>query len=171
MEFGTGGLRGVIGAGSNRINIYTVRKATQGFAEYIKDSGEEAKRRGVVIAYGNRRQSFKFAQNTAGVLAANGIKAYLFESLRTTPELSFAVRHLNCFGGVVITASPAPTPADKHATCKAAVPLAIATAYLSPVISQSFFSSSNVLGPVVIKSLFRTSETALISSSSINCLP
>ena len=74
MEFGTGGLRGVIGAGSNRINIYTVRKATQGFAEYIKDSGEEAKRRGVVIAYDNRRQSFKFAQNTAGVLAANGIK-------------------------------------------------------------------------------------------------
>ena len=108
MEFGTGGLRGVIGAGSNRINIYTVRKATQGFAEYIKDSGEEAKRRGVVIAYDNRRQSFKFAQNTAGVLAANGIKAYLFESLRTTPELSFAVRYLNCFGGVVITASHNP---------------------------------------------------------------
>lgn len=108
MEFGTGGLRGIIGAGSNRINIYTIRKATQGFADYIKNNGEEAKKRGVVIAYDNRRQSFKFAQNTAGVLAANGIKAYLFESLRTTPELSFAVRHLGCFGGVVITASHNP---------------------------------------------------------------
>lgn len=108
MEFGTGGMRGVIGAGSNRINIYTIRKATQGFAEYIKRNGEDAKKRGVVIAYDNRRQSFKLAQNTAGVLAANGIKAYLFESLRTTPELSFAVRHLGCFGGVVVTASHNP---------------------------------------------------------------
>lgn len=108
MEFGTAGLRGIIGPGTNRINIYTVRKATQGFADYIKSNGEDAVRRGVAIAYDNRRKSVEFAQNTAGVLAANGIKAYLFESLRPTPELSFAVRYLKCYGGVVITASHNP---------------------------------------------------------------
>lgn len=108
MEFGTAGLRGIIGPGTNRINIYTVRKATQGFADYIKSNGADAVSRGVAIAYDNRRKSVEFAENTAGVLAANGIKAYLFESLRPTPELSFAVRYLHCFGGVVITASHNP---------------------------------------------------------------
>lgn len=108
LEFGTGGLRGVIGIGTNRINKYIVRKTTQGFAEYIKSQGEEACKRGVVIAHDNRRFSVSFCLETAGVLAANGIQAYIFDSLRPTPELSFAVRHLSAFGGVVITASHNP---------------------------------------------------------------
>lgn len=108
IEFGTGGLRGILGAGTNRMNIYTIRKATQGFAQYICEAGEEAKKRGVVIAYDNRRKSKEFAKETAGVLAANGINAYVFESLRPTPELSFAVREMKAFGGVVITASHNP---------------------------------------------------------------
>lgn len=108
LEFGTGGLRGVIGAGTNRINKYMIRKTTKGYAEYIKATGAEACARGVVIAHDNRRFSVEFAEETAGVLAANGIKAYLFDSLRPTPELSFAVRALNAFGGVVITASHNP---------------------------------------------------------------
>ena len=108
LEFGTAGLRGVIGAGSNRMNIYTVAKASKGFADYILSKGEAAKEDGIVIAHDNRRMSREFAEITAGVLAANGIKSYLFESLRTTPELSFAVRYLGCFGGVVITASHNP---------------------------------------------------------------
>ena len=108
LEFGTGGLRGVIGAGTNRINRYTVRKATQGYAEYIKNSRSEACQRGVVIAHDNRRFSREFCLETAGVLAANGIRAYIFNSLRTTPELSFTVRHLGAFGGIVITASHNP---------------------------------------------------------------
>jgi len=108
LEFGTAGLRGVIGAGSNRINLYTVRKATQGFAEYIKSHGAEACRRGVAIVHDNRRMSIELARDTAGVLAANGIQAYLFDSLRPTPELSFAVRYLKSFGGIVITASHNP---------------------------------------------------------------
>ena len=108
LAFGTGGLRGVIGAGTNRINKYMIRKTTQGYAEYIKKHGAEACARGVVIAHDNRRFSIEFAENTAGVLAANGIKAYLFDSLRPTPELSFAVRELGAFGGVVITASHNP---------------------------------------------------------------
>lgn len=108
IEFGTGGMRGVIGAGCNRINQYMIARATQGFAEYIKTSGKEACKRGIVIAYDNRRYSREFAEVTAGVLAANGIKSYLFDSLRTTPELSYAVRYLSAFGGVVITASHNP---------------------------------------------------------------
>ena len=108
LEFGTGGLRGVIGAGINRINKYIIRKTTQGYAEYIKKAEADACRRGVVIAHDNRRYSIEFCKETAGVLAANGIKAYIFDSLRPTPELSFAVRHLNAFGGVVITASHNP---------------------------------------------------------------
>lgn len=108
LEFGTGGMRGVIGAGSNRINKYTIAKATQGFCEYIKNFGPDACKQGVAIAHDNRRCSRLFAEVTAGVLAANGIKAFLFEDLRTTPELSFAVRYLNCFGGVVVTASHNP---------------------------------------------------------------
>jgi len=108
LAFGTGGLRGVIGAGTNRINKYIVRKTTQGYAEYVKKAGDDACRRGVVIAHDNRRFSIEFAKETAGVLAANGIKAYLFDSLRPTPELSFSVRELGAFGGVMITASHNP---------------------------------------------------------------
>ena len=108
LEFGTAGLRGVIGAGSNRMNKYTVAKASEGFARYIDSKGEKAKEEGVVITHDNRHGGRLFAEVTAGVLAAHGIKVYLFESLRTTPELSFAVRYLGCFGGVVITASHNP---------------------------------------------------------------
>ena len=108
LEFGTGGLRGIIGIGTNRINKYIIRKTTQGFAEYIKSFGADACKRGVVIAHDNRRFSISFCLETAGVLAANGIQAYIFDSLRPTPELSFAVRELSAFGGVVITASHNP---------------------------------------------------------------
>lgn len=108
LEFGTAGLRGVIGAGCNRMNKYTVAKATEGFANYIEAQGEKAKEDGIVIAHDNRRRSREFAEVTAGVLAAHSIKVYLFEDLRTTPELSFSVRYLGCFGGVVITASHNP---------------------------------------------------------------
>ena len=108
LSFGTGGLRGVIGAGINRMNKYIVRKTTQGYANYIKSQGKAAMERGVVIAHDNRRFSVEFSRETAGVLAANGIRAYLFDSLRPTPELSFAVRELGAFGGVVITASHNP---------------------------------------------------------------
>lgn len=108
LEFGTGGLRGVIGAGTNRINRYTVRKATQGLAEYIIKQGEDAKKGGVAIAYDSRHMSPEFAQEAGLVLAKNGIKAYVFEELRPTPELSFAVRHLGATAGIVITASHNP---------------------------------------------------------------
>lgn len=106
LEFGTGGLRGVIGAGTNRMNIYTVRKATQGLANYIIKQG--GKDRGVAIAYDSRRMSPEFADEAALCLNANGIKAYVFESLRPTPELSFALRELNCISGIVVTASHNP---------------------------------------------------------------
>lgn len=105
LEFGTGGLRGIIGAGTNRLNIYTVSKATQGFANYIIKQGEEAVKKGVAIAFDSRRMSPEFAEITALVLNGNGIKTYIYPSLRPTPMLSFAVRELNCTGGVVITAS------------------------------------------------------------------
>lgn len=108
LEFGTGGLRGIIGAGSNRMNIYTVRRATQGLCEDIKKSGQSAMDAGVVIAYDSRHKSYDFALESAKVIAANGIKAYLFDELRPTPELSFAVRHLGCARGIVITASHNP---------------------------------------------------------------
>ena len=108
IEFGTGGMRGLLGVGTNRINKYTIAKATKGFAEYIKTNGEPALKSGIVIAHDNRRQSRELSEVTAGVLANCGIKVYLFEDLRTTPELSFAVRHLSAFGGVVITASHNP---------------------------------------------------------------
>ena len=104
LEFGTGGLRGIIGAGTNRLNIYTVSKATQGFANYIIKQGEEAVKKGVAIAFDSRRMSPEFAEITALVLNGNGIKTYIYPSLRPTPMLSFAVRELNCTGGVVITA-------------------------------------------------------------------
>ena len=106
LEFGTGGLRGVIGAGTNRMNIYTVRKATQGLANYILKQG--GKEKGVAIAYDSRRKSPEFADEAALCLAANGIKAYVFESLRPTPELSYAVRRLGCIAGINITASHNP---------------------------------------------------------------
>ena len=106
LEFGTGGLRGVIGAGTNRMNIYTVRKATQGLANYIiKQGGQE---KGVAIAYDSRRMSPEFADEAALCLAANGIKAYVFDALRPTPELSFAIRELGCISGIVVTASHNP---------------------------------------------------------------
>ena len=106
LEFGTAGLRGIIGAGTNRMNIYTVRKATQGLANYIISQGFEAK--GVAIAYDSRRMSPEFASEAALCLAANGVKAYVFESLRPTPELSYAVRKLGCIAGINITASHNP---------------------------------------------------------------
>lgn len=106
LEFGTGGLRGVIGAGTNRMNIYTVRKATQGLANYIISQGGGDK--GVAIAYDSRRMSPEFADEAALCLAANGIKAYVFDALRPTPELSFALRTLGCISGIVITASHNP---------------------------------------------------------------
>ncbi len=106
LEFGTGGLRGVIGAGTNRMNVYTVRKATQGLANYIlKQNGQD---KGVVIAYDSRRFSPEFAKEAALCLCANGIRAYLFDALRPTPELSFAVRKLGCISGIVVTASHNP---------------------------------------------------------------
>lgn len=109
LEFGTAGLRGVIAAGTNRINKYTVRRATYGLANYIiKNTTEEEKNRGVVIAHDNRHMSREFCIETASTLAACGIKAYIFDSLRTTPELSFAIRNLNAISGVVITASHNP---------------------------------------------------------------
>lgn len=106
LEFGTGGLRGVIGAGTNRMNIYTVRQATQGLANYI--ISQEGQEKGVAIAYDSRIMSPEFAKEAALCLNANGIKTYLFESLRPTPELSFAVRSLHCIAGIVITASHNP---------------------------------------------------------------
>ncbi len=106
LEFGTAGLRGVIGAGVNRMNIYTVRRATQGLANYILKQGKQAQ--GVAIAFDSRRMSPEFADEAALCLAANGIKAYVFESLRPTPELSFAVRELKCIAGINITASHNP---------------------------------------------------------------
>lgn len=103
LEFGTAGLRGIIGAGTNRMNIYTVGKATQGLANYIKkNNGEE---RGVAIAFDSRHMSKEFSEEAALILNANGIKTYLFDSLRPVPELSFAVRELNCIAGIMITAS------------------------------------------------------------------
>ena len=109
LEFGTGGLRGVIGAGTNRINKYTVRRATFGLANYILEKcGEEGKNKGVVIAYDSRYKSEEFCIEAAKTLAACGIKTYIFDSLRPTPQLSFAVRHLGCVAGIVITASHNP---------------------------------------------------------------
>lgn len=106
LEFGTGGLRGLIGAGTNRMNIYTVRKATQGLANYVIKAGGQEK--GAAIAYDSRRMSKEFAKEAALCLNSNGIKTYIFESLRPTPELSFAVRELKCIAGIVITASHNP---------------------------------------------------------------
>ena len=108
LTFGTGGLRGVLGAGTNRMNIYVVRHATQGLAELIRKTGEEACRRGVVVGHDCRILSREFAVEVCRVLVANGIKAYLFDELRPTPEVSFAIRELNCIAGINITASHNP---------------------------------------------------------------
>ena len=107
LEFGTAGMRGILGAGTNRMNIYTIRKANVGFAKYVLGL-PEGKERGVAIGYDNRHMSYKFAIESAKVLATYGIKSYIFESLRPTPELSFAVRYLKCAGGIMITASHNP---------------------------------------------------------------
>ncbi|MED1409207.1 MULTISPECIES: phospho-sugar mutase [Bacillus] len=108
LEFGTGGMRGELGAGTNRLNVYTVRKATKGLAGFIEKLGEEAKKRGVVVAYDSRHKSPEFAMEVAATLGAHGITTYVFESLRPTPVLSFAVRHLHTVSGIVLTASHNP---------------------------------------------------------------
>ena len=108
LEFGTGGLRGILGAGTNRMNIYIVAKATLGFGRYLLTQGSDAAARGVAIAHDNRHQSKEFARMSAEVLSSLGFKVYLFEELRPTPELSFAVRHFRCIGGIMITASHNP---------------------------------------------------------------
>ncbi|MDA2448002.1 phosphoglucomutase [Bacillus cereus] len=108
LEFGTGGMRGELGAGTNRLNVYTVRKATKGLASFIEKLGEEAKKRGVVVAYDSRHKSPEFAMEVAATLGACGITTYVFESLRPTPVLSFAVRHLHTVSGIVLTASHNP---------------------------------------------------------------
>lgn len=108
IEFGTAGMRGLLGPGTNRINIHTIRKATQGYANYIIAAGKEACEKGIVIGYDNRHMSRELAFDCADLLAKNNIRSYVFESLRPTPELSFAVRHLGCFGGIMITASHNP---------------------------------------------------------------
>ncbi|VND54085.1 phosphoglucomutase [Streptococcus pneumoniae] len=110
LEFGTAGMRGLVGAGTNHINIYVVRQATEGLARLIESKGGNEKERGVAIAYDSRHFSPEFAFESAAVLAKHGIKSYVFESLRPTPELSFAVRHLNCFAGIMVTASHNPAP-------------------------------------------------------------
>lgn len=108
LEFGTAGMRGILGPGINRMNIYTVRQATEGLARFMDTQGEETKRRGVAIAYDSRHQSPKFAMEAAKTLAQHDIPSFVFESLRPTPELSFAVRHLNTFAGIMVTASHNP---------------------------------------------------------------
>ncbi|WP_350369752.1 phospho-sugar mutase [Bacillus cereus] len=108
LEFGTGGMRGELGAGTNRLNVYTVRKATKGLVSFIEKLGEEAKKRGVVVAYDSRHKSPEFAMEVAATLGARGITTYVFESLRPTPVLSFAVRHLHTVSGIVLTASHNP---------------------------------------------------------------
>jgi phosphoglucomutase len=108
LEFGTGGMRGEIGVGTNRMNLYTVRKASAGLAAYIEENGLEAKKRGVVIAYDSRHKSPEFAMEAAKTLASRGIQSYIFDELRPTPELSFAVRYLNAYSGIVVTASHNP---------------------------------------------------------------
>ena len=108
LEFGTGGMRGELGPGTNRLNIYTIRRAAEGLARYIDEQGELTKQRGIVIAYDSRHKSPEFALEVAKTVGKYGIKAYVFDELRPTPVLSFAVRYLNAFSGVVITASHNP---------------------------------------------------------------
>ena len=116
LKFGTGGIRAIMGPGPNKLNKYTIRKNTEGFARFIESKGEEAKRKGIVIACDNRRNSQFFCEEAAKVLASHDIHVYLFESLRTTPELSFAVRHLKAAGGINITASHNPPEYNGYKT-------------------------------------------------------
>lgn len=116
LKFGTGGIRAIMGPGPNKLNKYTIRKNTEGFARFIESKGEEAKKKGVVIACDNRRNSQFFCEEAAKVLATHDIHVYLFESLRTTPELSFAVRYLNAQGGINITASHNPPEYNGYKT-------------------------------------------------------
>ena len=108
LEFGTGGLRGIMGAGSNRMNIYTVGKATQGLANYLNECFKDKEQISVVVGHDCRNNSRLFAEISANIFSANGIKVYLFEDLRPTPEISFAIRYLGCQSGVNITASHNP---------------------------------------------------------------
>lgn len=108
VSFGTGGMRGLLGAGTNRMNIYTIRRVAEGLARYIESNGVEAKQRGVVLAYDTRHFSYEFACETASVLGAHGIRSYIYKEARPTPQLSFTVRKLNAYAGVVITASHNP---------------------------------------------------------------
>ncbi len=108
LEFGTGGLRGLMGPGTNRVNRYTVGMATQGLSQYLKKNFASLPEIRVVVGHDSRNNSALFARTVAGVFAANGIKVFLFDALRPTPEISFAIRHLGCQGGVVITASHNP---------------------------------------------------------------
>lgn len=108
VSFGTGGMRGVLGVGTNRMNIYTIRRVAEGLARYIESNGEEAKQRGVVLAYDTRHFSYEFACETASILGAHGIRSYVYKEARPTPQLSFTVRKLNAYAGVVITASHNP---------------------------------------------------------------
>ena len=108
LEFGTGGLRGIIGAGTNRMNKYIVRKASQGFASYVLSTGNKQKDAGIVVSYDSRNKSSEFAWEAACVFAANGIKTYIFDELRPVPVLSFAIRHLKAAAGIMITASHNP---------------------------------------------------------------
>src|SRR5699024_6449342 len=109
LSFGTGGMRGIIGAGTNRMNIYTIRRVAYGLAKQIQTAGSEAMERGVVIAYDTRHFSYEFAVETAKTVGEFGIRTYVFKESRPTPQLSFAIRHLNAFAGVVITASHNPS--------------------------------------------------------------
>ena len=108
LEFGTGGLRGIMGAGSNRMNIYTVGAATQGLANYLNKCFAGKKDISVVVGHDCRNNSRKFAEISADIFTANGIKVYLFEDMRPTPEMSFAIRHLGCQSGIILTASHNP---------------------------------------------------------------
>lgn len=109
LEFGTGGMRGELGAGPNCMNIFTIRKVTAGFAKYVEENGMEAKKRGFVIVYDSRHGSAEFALEAAKTLGVHGIKSYVFDELRPTPELSFAVRYLRAYAGIMITASHNPS--------------------------------------------------------------
>ena len=108
LEFGTAGMRGILGYGTNMMNVYTVRRATQGLAEYIRSLGDKARMQGVVISYDTRKNSERFAREAAGVLSANGVQVYLFNDVRPVPMLSFAVRDLGAAAGIMITASHNP---------------------------------------------------------------
>jgi len=108
LSFGTGGMRGIVGPGTNRMNIYTVRRAIYAYAQYLLKTSHNAASRGVVVAHDNRHMSDDFAREAVGVLSAFGIKSYLFDALRPTPELSFAVRHHGAAGGIMVTASHNP---------------------------------------------------------------